>query len=67
MRFYEILADFMNFIRCGRPALGTLGANLLGNILSGTERNRAEEVIVRVGYGNKKGQKAIKKRQYEKK
>ena len=23
MRFYEILPDFMNFMRCGRPAGGS--------------------------------------------
>ena len=46
--------------------LGTLGANLLGNILNGQgikragegrEINRAGEGIVRAGYGNKKGRK----------
>ena len=49
--------------------LGTLSANLLGNILAGKgaivtshERgmNRAGEGFVRAGYGNKKGQKTIK-------
>ena len=43
--------------------LGTLGASLLGNILTGrginragkgTGRNRAGEVVLRVGYGNNK-------------
>ena len=43
--------------------LGTLGVSLLGNILTGrginragkgTERNRAGEVVLRVGYGNNK-------------
>ena len=43
--------------------LGTLGVSLLGNILTGrginragkgTERNRAGEVVWRVGYGNNK-------------
>ena len=33
--------------------LGTLGASLLGNILSGRGINRAGERIVRAGYGNK--------------
>ena len=37
--------------------LGTLGASLLGNILAGKGINRAGEVIVRAGYGNKKVQK----------
>ena len=37
--------------------LGTLGASLLGNILTGKGINRAGEGIVRAGYGNKKGQK----------
>ena len=34
--------------------LGTLGKNLLGNILSGKEINRAGEGVIRAGYGNKK-------------
>ena len=33
--------------------LSTLGANLLGNILSGRGINRAGEGTVRAGYGNK--------------
>ena len=33
--------------------LGTLGANLFGNILAGKGMNRAGEGIVRAGYGNK--------------
>ena len=33
--------------------LGTLGASLLGNILAGKGINRADEGIVRAGYGNK--------------
>ena len=37
--------------------LGTLGASLLGNILTARGINRAEEGIVRAGYGNKKGKK----------
>ena len=39
--------------------LGTLGASLLGNILTGQGINRADEGqgIVRAGYGNKKGKK----------
>ena len=50
--------------------LGTLGANLLGNILAGKGAiatsqgrgvNRAGEGIVRAGYGNKKGRKATTK------
>ena len=48
--------------------LGTLGASLLGNILTGKGINRAGEGIVRAGYGNKKGQKRKTKRQdYENK
>ena len=50
--------------------LGTLGANLLGNILAGKGTNRAEEEgilkrqgqeIVRAGYGNKKVPKTTTK------
>ena len=37
--------------------LGTLGVNLLGNILAGRGINRSGEVVIRAGYGNKKGQK----------
>ena len=37
--------------------LGTLGASLLGNILTGQGINRAGEGIVRACYGNKKGKK----------
>ena len=37
--------------------LGTLGESLLENILSGRGISRAEEGIVRAGFGNKKGQK----------
>ena len=33
--------------------LGTLGASLLGNILTGRGINRAGEGVVRAGYGNK--------------
>ena len=33
--------------------VGTLGASLLGNILSGWGINRAGEGTVRAGYGNK--------------
>ena len=40
--------------------LCTLGAGLLGNILSGKGINRAGEEIVRAGYGNKKGAKNSK-------
>ena len=40
--------------------LGTLGANLLGNILAGKGINRVGEEIVRANYGNKKGQKTRK-------
>ena len=52
--------------------LGTLGASSLGNILTGkgvtvTRQgqgiNRAEEGVIRAGYGNKKGRKATTKRQ----
>ena len=42
--------------------LGTLGASLLGNILTGKGINRAGEGIVRAGYGNKKGQKNKKRK-----
>ena len=41
--------------------LGTLGASLLGNILTGKGINRAGEGIVRAGYGNKKTSKNKKK------
>ena len=34
--------------------LGTLGPSLLGDILKGRWINRAGEVIVRAGYGNKR-------------
>ena len=38
--------------------LGTLGKNLLGNILAGKGINRTGEGIVKAGYGNnKKGKK----------
>ena len=37
--------------------LGTLGASLLGNLLTGKGINIAGEGIVRAGYGNKRGQK----------
>ena len=43
--------------------LGTLGANLLSNILAGKGINRAGERIVRAGYGNKKDKKTTTKRQ----
>ena len=33
--------------------IGTLGASLLGDILTGRGINRAGEGIVRAGYGNK--------------
>ena len=33
--------------------LGTLGASLTGNILTGRGINRAGEAIVRVGYGHR--------------
>ena len=38
--------------------LGKMGAIFLGNILAGKGINKAEEGIVRAGYGNKKGRKA---------
>ena len=41
--------------------LGTLGANLLGNILAGKGVNRAGEGIVRAGYGNEKVRKTTTK------
>ena len=34
--------------------LGTLGASLLGNILTGKGINRAGEGVIRAGYGNKR-------------
>ena len=43
--------------------LGTLGASLLGNILTGKGINRAGEGTVRAGYQNKKGQKTTTTRQ----
>ena len=43
--------------------LGTLGASLLGNILTGKGINRAGEGILKADYGNKKGRKATTKRQ----
>ena len=48
--------------------LGTLGAILLGNSLASKGIIRAGEGVIRVGYGNKKGQKATTKIQnYENK
>ena len=41
--------------------LGTLGASLLGNVLTGKGINRAGEGIVRASYGNKNGRKAATK------
>ena len=41
--------------------LGTMGANLSGNILAGKGMNRAVEGIVRAGYGNKKFEKQQQK------
>ena len=41
--------------------LGTLGANLLGNILAQKGINRAGEGIVRADYGNKKVRKTTTK------
>ena len=43
--------------------LGTLGAILLGNNLEEKGWNRAGEIIIRVGYGNKKWWKTTAKRQ----
>ena len=43
--------------------LGTLGANLLGNILAVKGVNRAGEGFVRARYGNKKGSKNNNKKQ----
>ena len=37
--------------------LGTLGKSLLGNILTGRGKNRADEDAVRAGYGNKNGRR----------
>ena len=39
--------------------LGTLGASLLGDILTGKWINRAGEGIVRTGYGNKNNEMEI--------
>ena len=36
--------------------LGTLGANLLANILAGKGINKTGEGVIRAGYRNKKGQ-----------
>ena len=47
--------------------LGTLGASLLGNILTGKGINRAGEGVIRSGYGNEKGQKTKTKGQDYKK
>ena len=44
----EQKGDFLSML------LGTLGASLLGNILSGKGTNRAGEGVIRTGYGNKK-------------
>ena len=43
--------------------LGTLGASLLGNILTGKRINTAKEGVIRAGYRNKKDGKATTKRQ----
>ena len=40
--------------------LGTLGLSLLGNILAGWGIDRAGELVIRAGYGNKKGHKKNK-------
>ena len=45
--------------------LGTLGASLWENILAEKGINRAEEGIVRAGYGNKKGRKATTKSKWD--
>ena len=37
--------------------LGTLGASLLGNFLTGRGINRDDEGVLGAGYGNKKGRK----------
>ena len=34
--------------------LGTLGANLLGNMLAGKGMNRAGKIFIRAGYGSKR-------------
>ena len=47
--------------------LGTLGASLLGNILTKKGINRAGKGIARAGYGNKKGQKATKRQDHKNK
>ena len=46
---------------------GTLGASLLGNILTGHKINRAGGGIVRADYGNKKGQKTAKRQDHKNK
>ena len=42
---------FLSMLLC------TLGASLLGNLLTGRGMNRAGEGIIRASYGNKKGRK----------
>ena len=37
--------------------LGTLGANLLGNILAGRRIDRVREGVIRASYENRRGQK----------
>ena len=54
MKYKEQKGGFLSVL------LGTLGASLLGNYLTGKGINIAGEGIVRVGYGNKRGQKIIK-------
>ena len=38
----------------GGILLGVLGAGLLGNMLSGKDKNRAGDGIIRAGYGSKR-------------
>ena len=45
--------------------VGTLVAGLLGKTLAGKGVNRAEEGIVRAGYGNKKGREATTKNKWD--
>ena len=47
--------------------LGTLGASLLGSILTRKGINRAVEGILRAGYGNTKGQKTTKSQAHKNK
>lgn len=43
MRFYEILADFMNFMRCGRPEFDLPNSNGIGDIFFVTKTYSSRE------------------------